>query len=254
MAPPIGLWPLPSTRASSTSADSRLDPTTWAPRFTLPSWQLPIGCCRISIPTRPRWSPLPTPRSCNCSNPSCTARRPSSWTMPLASCRWMIASTCPPARVNIPAASRTKSERPADCSGSRSSRPSWARPTATRPIWCAPAWPAFCARDRVAIRKFFETFVGVSLEQEDEAFADAAFKFFPRERDNLREIERRHEQLPGRPALPDRLSKLGKSLEDCCRERPVQKIVLELKRHLDALRDGMEQLRIFKSELNRSEE
>jgi hypothetical protein len=113
-----------------------------------------------------------------------------------------------------------------------------------------PAEDPITARDRVAIRKFFETFVGVSLEQEDEAFADAAFKFFPRERDDLREIERRHEQLPGRPALPERLSKLGKSLEDCCRERPVQKIVLELKRHLDALRDGMEQLRIFKSELN----
>ena len=113
-----------------------------------------------------------------------------------------------------------------------------------------PAEDVMTARDRVAIRKFFETFVGVSLEQEDEAFADAAFKFFPRERDDLREIERRHEQLPGRPALPDRLSKLGKSLEDCCRERPVQKIVLELHRHLGALRDGIEQLHIHKSELN----
>jgi hypothetical protein len=73
-----------------------------------------------------------------------------------------------------------------------------------------PAEDPITARDRVAIRKFFETFVGVSLEQEDEAFADAAFKYFPRERDDLREIERRHEQLPGRPALPERLAKLGK--------------------------------------------
>jgi hypothetical protein len=112
-----------------------------------------------------------------------------------------------------------------------------------------PAEDPITARDRVAIRKFFETFVSVNLEQEDEAFADAAFKYFPRERDDLREIERRHEQLPGRPALPERLAKLGKALEDCCRERPVQKIVLELKRHLDVLRNGMEQLRILKSEL-----
>ena len=112
-----------------------------------------------------------------------------------------------------------------------------------------PAEDPVSPRDRVAIRKFFESFVGATPDQEDEAFADAAFKYFPREREDLRELERRYDQLPGRPALPDRLAKLGKALEDCCRQRPVQKIVLELKRNLEALRDGMEQLKILKSEL-----
>ncbi len=104
-------------------------------------------------------------------------------------------------------------------------------------------------RDRIGIAKFFETFLESKLDREDEAFADAAFKYFPHQRQVLRELEKRFDELPGRPALPDRLAKLGKALEDCCRNRPIQDIVVELKRHLDALRDGMEQLQILKVEM-----
>jgi hypothetical protein len=104
-------------------------------------------------------------------------------------------------------------------------------------------------RDRIAIGKFFESFFDIRLDREDEAFADAAFKFFPHQRDVLRELEKRFNDLPGRPDLPVRISRLAKALEDSCRQRPMQKIVLELKRNLDALRDGMEQLQILKSEL-----
>jgi hypothetical protein len=112
-----------------------------------------------------------------------------------------------------------------------------------------PAEDPITPRDRVAIRKFFETHLGARLEQDDEAFADAAFRHFPKQREVLRDLERRYDQLPGRPALPERLTKLGKALEDCCRHRPIQKIVVEVKRHLDALQDGMEQLRILSVEL-----
>lgn len=112
-----------------------------------------------------------------------------------------------------------------------------------------PAEDPVSARDRIAIGKFFENSLGADLDREDEPFADAAFKYFPRQRDVLREIERRFDELPGRPPLPERLAKLGKALEDCCRNRPIQKIVLELKRNLDALRDGMEQLQILKAEM-----
>lgn len=112
-----------------------------------------------------------------------------------------------------------------------------------------PAEDPITARDRIAIGKFFETFLDAKLDREDEAFADAAFKFFPHQREVLRELEKRFDDLPGRQALPERLEKLAKALEDCCRHRPIQKIVVELKRNLDALRDGMEQVQILKGEL-----
>ncbi|MBN2191668.1 MAG: BREX system P-loop protein BrxC, partial [Polyangiaceae bacterium] len=112
-----------------------------------------------------------------------------------------------------------------------------------------PAEDPITPRDRIAIAKFFDSFLDAKLDREDEAFADAAFKYFPHQRDLLRDVERRFDELPGRPALPERLGKLAKALEDCCRHRPIQKIVVELKRNLDALRDGMAELQILKVEL-----
>lgn len=112
-----------------------------------------------------------------------------------------------------------------------------------------PAEDPVTARDRVAIGKFFESALDAKLDREDEAFADAAFKYFPPQRTALRELEKRFGDLPGRPALPQRLAKLAKALEDCCRNRPIQNIVLELKRNLDPLRDGLQQLQILRAEM-----
>ncbi len=106
------------------------------------------------------------------------------------------------------------------------------------------------AQKRIAIRRFFEAYFTPSQDQEDESLADAAFKFFPHARNELRELERRFMLLPGRPDLPAKLAKLGKSLEDCCRDRPVDKIVQELWRCIDSLRDGMQELGVLKSELS----
>ncbi len=104
-------------------------------------------------------------------------------------------------------------------------------------------------RDRVAIRKMFQTYLRIDMEPEDEPIADATFLYFPPYRERLREVERRFDGLPGRPGLPPALSKLGRALEDCCRSRLVQKTVVEVKRNLEALRDGLEQLGICESEL-----
>ncbi len=104
-------------------------------------------------------------------------------------------------------------------------------------------------RDRIAIRKFFESYLRVDLEPEDEPIADAAFLHFPGQRERLRDVEQRFNDLPGRPALPPALQKLGRALEDCCRSRLVQKTVLEVKRNVDALRDGIEQLGVIAAEL-----
>lgn len=104
-------------------------------------------------------------------------------------------------------------------------------------------------RDRIAIRKFFKTYLQVDLEPEDEPIADATFQWFPVQRERLRGVERRFDELPGRPALPQALQKLGTALENSCRSRLVQKTVVEVKRNLDTLRDGLERLGSTASDL-----
>jgi hypothetical protein len=104
-------------------------------------------------------------------------------------------------------------------------------------------------RDRIAIRRLFQTYLHVDLEPEDEPIADATFLHFPPNRERLREVERRFDGLPGRPPLPPALEKLGRALEECCRSRLVQKTVVEVKRNLDVLRDGLEQLGVCQAEL-----
>jgi hypothetical protein len=106
------------------------------------------------------------------------------------------------------------------------------------------------ARDRVAIRKALQTYLQIDIEPEDELIADTAFAHFPGYRERLREIERRFLSLPGRPELPATLQRFGRALEDCCRSRLVQKTVAEVKRNLDALRDGWEQLGAISADLS----
>jgi hypothetical protein len=105
------------------------------------------------------------------------------------------------------------------------------------------------ARDRVAIRKFFKKHLDLDLEQDNDAFADAAYQQFPVQREQLREIEARYDRLPGRPQLPQALQKLGRALEDCRRSRQVEETVIALKKNLPALSDGLEQLPIVRSDL-----
>jgi hypothetical protein len=104
-------------------------------------------------------------------------------------------------------------------------------------------------RDRIAIRKLFDTYFQLDIDPEDEPIADATFLQFPGQRERLREVEQRFQQLPGRPVLPDSLAKLGRALEDCCRSRHMQKTVGEVKRNLDTLRDGLEQLGLCRTDL-----
>jgi hypothetical protein len=105
-------------------------------------------------------------------------------------------------------------------------------------------------KDRIAIRRAFERYLLVDQDPDDEAIADTTFQHFPRYRERLRELERRFDEVPGRPALPQALERLRRALEDCCRSRLVQPTVTEVKRNLDVLRDGWEQLGVIASELS----
>ena len=116
-------------------------------------------------------------------------------------------------------------------------------------------------RDRTAICKFFNDYLQVELDREKEAIADAVFKYFPYKASLLRELEGKYNRLPlrlqdvadqnsdDRPQLPDSLQKLQKALTDCCQSRQIEDTVRAVKRHLEALQDGIQRLNIENSEL-----
>lgn len=107
-------------------------------------------------------------------------------------------------------------------------------------------------RDRIAICSFFKNRLDLDLERENEPIVDAVDQQFPGLRERLREVESLYDRLPGRPALPPALVKLGKALEDCRRSRQIEVIVLSVKKNLDVLADGLEQLTMLQSELTES--
>ncbi|PZO41937.1 MAG: BREX system P-loop protein BrxC [Pseudanabaena frigida] len=104
-------------------------------------------------------------------------------------------------------------------------------------------------RDRNAICKFFKDSLLVELDRENEAIADAVFKYFPNKAKDLRELENKYNQLPNRPQLPQSLEKLQAALIDCCKSRQIEDTVRAVKKHLDTLRDGLQKLGIDNSEL-----
>ena len=109
---------------------------------------------------------------------------------------------------------------------------------------------AVSPRDRVEICKFFDRYLGVALERENEPIAEATFLHFPARRERLRQVEGLLARLPDRPALPPALSTLASALEACVRSRHVEPTVIAVKRHLDGLRDGLEQLEVYRGELS----
>ncbi len=125
--------------------------------------------------------------------------------------------------------------------------------TKDRPLRHADVFPAqeqaITARDRVAICKLFKDFLKIDIDRENDAIADEVFRHFGPKRQALRDVEARFERLPGRPPLPTALDKLGKALEACRASRHIEETVKAVKRHLDVLRDGFEQLGTFSADL-----
>jgi hypothetical protein len=108
-------------------------------------------------------------------------------------------------------------------------------------------------RDKIAICKFFkESPLDVELDRENDAIADAVFQQFPGQVKRLQELERRYNRLPNRPNLPPALVKLRESLEKCTRSRQVEDTVIAVKKNLDALRDGIQELGISLTDLTDS--
>ena len=104
-------------------------------------------------------------------------------------------------------------------------------------------------KDRARICRFFEEQLGHRMDRENDAIADAVFQHFPLQLSRLRSVEARLNRLPGPPPTPGALDALGKALEDCRRSRQVLPTVEAVKKHLDRLRDGVQQLAKLHAEL-----
>jgi hypothetical protein len=101
---------------------------------------------------------------------------------------------------------------------------------------------------RAKICKLFKERLNADLDREDHAIADAVSQHFPRLVQRLRTVTDRLDQIKVSP--PDKLKKLGVVLEQCIgtarQTKPVVKLV---KKHLDALRDGIDLLNMYDAEL-----
>lgn len=98
------------------------------------------------------------------------------------------------------------------------------------------------ARDKVAICQFFRDALGVDLDREEEAIADAAFNHLPLQVRRIQELEQRYSRLPNRPDFPEKLDKLRTAIGNCLRSRQIEDTVLAVKKYLDTLRDGVQEL------------
>lgn len=107
----------------------------------------------------------------------------------------------------------------------------------------------FQARARIC--KFFEECVGHRMDREDHAIADAVAQHFPQLAQKLRGVQGQLNQLPGSPEGPPVFGKLAEALEQCTRScRQTKPTVMLVKKHLDALRDGVQLLQLYDAELS----
>ena len=100
------------------------------------------------------------------------------------------------------------------------------------------------------IAKFFETQFGGHVERDASAIADVVATRFPNVARELREVEERLGRLPVAKEPPPALVGLQAALEACIRVvRQTKPAVQQVKKHLDALRDGLQLLKVYQAEL-----
>ncbi|MBT9586166.1 hypothetical protein IV102_22685 [bacterium] len=104
--------------------------------------------------------------------------------------------------------------------------------------------------DRIKIRKFFEDCTRQEFDNEPEALADAAFVHLHRfAKEHLDLLERLQQLAPLRPQLPTALAHLEATLSKCLQSRQIEATLVAVKKHLDTLRDGIQDLGIYRGDL-----
>jgi hypothetical protein len=104
---------------------------------------------------------------------------------------------------------------------------------------------------RARICQFFQQVFAHPMDREDQAIADAVGTYFPDRSKCLRDVLQRLNQLPGGgPPTPAPLEHLQRALEDALRNvRQTRPTVRMVKKHLDALREGLTTLAVHDAEL-----
>ena len=103
---------------------------------------------------------------------------------------------------------------------------------------------------RAKICKFFKKHLEHAMDREDHAIADGVALHFPQLSQQLRGVLTKLNRLPTPPDTPPSLSALDEVLERCVASaRQTKPTVKLVKRHLDALRDGVTTLRLYDAEL-----
>jgi hypothetical protein len=103
---------------------------------------------------------------------------------------------------------------------------------------------------RNKVCRFFQEELGLALEHEDAAIADAVAEHFPARAARVREVLTRLDRLPVRVQPPPELERLHDALEACLRQiRQTRPTVRTVKARLDALREGMRTLAAYDTEL-----
>lgn len=104
------------------------------------------------------------------------------------------------------------------------------------------------ARNR--IRKLFKQHFQARVANDNQAIADAVEQHFRPAAAQVREVLARLHRMPGPPPTPDALARLTGVFEQCLRRvRQTLPTVQAVKRNLDVLRDGMQQLALYHAEL-----
>lgn len=104
-------------------------------------------------------------------------------------------------------------------------------------------------QDRIRICKFFSKSLGVELERDNEHIADAVGQHFPVQAERWRQLQTRLRELPGRPALPKPLELLNENLEKCMRSRMVEDRVFAVRKLIEPLTDGLQELGMYLGDL-----
>jgi hypothetical protein len=103
---------------------------------------------------------------------------------------------------------------------------------------------------RAKICDFFKKTFGHEMDREDSVIADAVARHFTLQGPRLRAVLTRLAQLPGNPAPPATLLALEPALADCLRDiRQTLPTLKQVKKHLTTLRDGLQALGTYESEL-----
>ncbi len=104
---------------------------------------------------------------------------------------------------------------------------------------------------RARICKFFEKHLRTEVNRSDDAIADAVANLFPGQAQRLRAVLTQLIRLPDGKDPPAALTRLQDALEDCTRQvRQTRPTVQQVKRHIDALTDGIELVNLYSAELS----